>query len=244
MPRPVHIIVLVHGLWGDVTHLKVMEDTLLEAFSHPASSSSPPTTGVDVRILRVKGNQNDKTYDGIDINASRVVEELDAEIERLEEEEGLEVKYLSMSGYSLGGLVARYALGILYTRPTFFQRHQPLNFSTFASPWLGSLRYATLFNRLFTIVGSRFISRSGEQLFCVDKEQLIARLARKGQRLDRPLLLRTRRSGLTRHPPADIRRRYLLQGSGAVCPDRRLRERPERSHGAISVRRLCRGGSV
>lgn len=85
-----------------------------------------------------------------------------------------------MAGYSLGGLVARYALGILYTRPDFFQRHMPLNFATMASPWLGSLRYATLFNRLFTIVGSRFISRSGEQLFCVDKEQLIARLARKG----------------------------------------------------------------
>lgn len=118
MPRPVHIIVLVHGLWGDVTHLQSMEDVLLESFGGQASSS--PTDGassssstlnggeaslpdVDVRILRVKGNQNDRTYDGIDINASRVVEELDAEIARLEQEEGLEVKYLSLSGYSLGG---------------------------------------------------------------------------------------------------------------------------------------------
>lgn len=86
MPKPVHIVVLVHGLWGEIAHLKVMEDTLLETFGGQASptldasSSSSTLQGrrlssdlaspdIDVRVLRVKGNENDKTYDGIDINA-------------------------------------------------------------------------------------------------------------------------------------------------------------------------------
>lgn len=212
MSSPVHLFVLVHGLWGDTSHLQSMKEVLLEL-------AALESTAVGIEVLLVQGNENDKTYDGIDINASRVVEELDAEIERLEGE-GREVKYLSMAGYSLGGrksshlshlessrsgtdallafpaslaVVSRYALGILYCRPEFFSKHQPLNFATFASPWIGSLKYNTLFNKLFTAVGSRFVSRSGEQLFCVDKEQLVARLARKGERSLRTHFLRSTR---------------------------------------------------
>lgn len=95
MSPPVHLFVLVHGLWGDTSHLQSMKEVLLEL-------AALDSTAVDIEVLLVQGNENDKTYDGIDINASRVVEELDAEIERLEGK-GREVKYLSMAGYSLGG---------------------------------------------------------------------------------------------------------------------------------------------
>lgn len=40
--------------------------------------------------------------------------------------------------YSLGGLIARYALGLLESRtPSFFTDIKPINFTTFASPAIG-----------------------------------------------------------------------------------------------------------
>jgi hypothetical protein len=40
--------------------------------------------------------------------------------------------------YSLGGLVARYVLGLLESRtPSFFTEVRPVNFTTFASPAIG-----------------------------------------------------------------------------------------------------------
>jgi hypothetical protein len=40
--------------------------------------------------------------------------------------------------YSLGGLVARYVLGLLESRtPSFFEEIRPVNFATFASPAIG-----------------------------------------------------------------------------------------------------------
>lgn len=40
--------------------------------------------------------------------------------------------------YSLGGLVARYVLGLLESRtPSFFAEVRPVNFATFASPAIG-----------------------------------------------------------------------------------------------------------
>lgn len=44
---------------------------------------------------------------------------------------------LLLRSYSLGGLVARYLVGLLYERK-FFETVEPVNFTTFASPAIGS----------------------------------------------------------------------------------------------------------
>ena len=107
------------------------------------------------------------TYDGIEVGAERVAQEIEDEFERLERE-GTHIKKLSIVGYSLGGLIARYTIGLLLSRG-WFDKLEPVNFTTFASPHLGvkaPLRgyHTTAWNW----IAARTLSESGRQLFLID----------------------------------------------------------------------------
>ena len=84
------------------------------------------------------------------------------------EEKGGAIKKLSIVGYSLGGLVARYTIGLLYSKG-WFEKIKPVNFTTFATPHLGvktpllGVQY-----KVFNFLGSRTLSKSGRQLFTID----------------------------------------------------------------------------
>jgi hypothetical protein len=93
--------------------------------------------------------------------------------------------------YSLGGLVARYVLGLLESRtPSFFAEVRPVNFATFASPAIGmsvfhgvtgritllttsialdSPQYTSAWSAIFKYLGARLLSRSGSQLYENDR---------------------------------------------------------------------------
>lgn len=76
----------------------------------------------------------------------------------------------SAHSYSLGGLVARYVLGLLDSRtPSFFSTVRPVNFTTFASPALGIPQYKSFWSRTFRFLGSRLLSRTGNQLYERDR---------------------------------------------------------------------------
>lgn len=77
-----------------------------------------------LNILVAKRNSGSFTYDGIELGGERVCQEIEEEIEKLARE-GQEIKKLSVVGYSLGGLVARYAIGLLDSRG-LFDKVQPL----------------------------------------------------------------------------------------------------------------------
>lgn len=68
----------------------------------------------------------------------------------------------------MGGLVARYLVGLLYSKG-YFDRIQPINFTTFATPHLG-VRTPLLgpHNYIWNVLGARTLSTSGRQLFTVD----------------------------------------------------------------------------
>ena len=73
-----------------------------------------------------------------------------------------------MVGYSLGGLVARYSIGLLYSKG-WFDRVEPVNFTTFATPHLGvRTPILGIQSRLWNVLGSRTLSTSGRQLFSID----------------------------------------------------------------------------
>ena len=101
------------------------------------------------------------------MGAERVTQEIETYIEHLEEN-GSEIRKLSIVGYSLGGLVARYTIGLLYSKG-WFKKIKPINFTTFATPHLGvktpllGVQYT-----IFNFLGSRTLSASGRQLFQVD----------------------------------------------------------------------------
>lgn len=70
----------------------------------------------------------------------------------------------------MGGLIARYVIGLMFRNGYFKQRLTPVNFTTFATPWLGA-RSAILGwrNTLWNALGARTLSASGRQLFMIDK---------------------------------------------------------------------------
>ncbi|KAF8846661.1 DUF676-domain-containing protein [Acephala macrosclerotiorum] len=151
-----HLCVLVHGLWGNPNHLEVMAKSLRA--KHPDQS---------LHILVAKRNSGSFTYDGIERGGERVCQEIEEEIEKLAKA-GQEIKRLSMVGYSLGGLVARYAVGLLDSQG-FFEKIKPVNFTTFASPHLGvRTPLRGWHNHIWNVFGARTLSASGRQLFTID----------------------------------------------------------------------------
>ena len=88
-------------------------------------------------------------------------------MKRLEAEDK-KVTKLSVVGYSLGGLVSRYLVGILQQRG-FFENVKPMNFITVATPHIGLVRFPTFRSRMFAYLGPRLLSRTGEQFYATDK---------------------------------------------------------------------------
>lgn len=77
-----------------------------------------------LRILVAKSNRGDLTCDGIELGGERVCREIEEEMDKLAET-GQEIKRFSIVGYSLGGLVARYVIGLLYIKG-FFDSIEPV----------------------------------------------------------------------------------------------------------------------
>ena len=68
-----------------------------------------------LHILVAKRNSGSFTYDGIELGGERVCLEIEEELQAIKSKGG-EIEKLSIVGYSLGGLVARYAVGLLYAK--------------------------------------------------------------------------------------------------------------------------------
>ncbi|WVR04562.1 hypothetical protein IAU60_001569 [Kwoniella sp. DSM 27419] len=197
MPGSVHLVVLIHGLWGSPAHLAAANEELERAWADSRSRSSSGCEEGHVKVKDVGGLEEDPvvttrlaggeeqagelvimiaggmtsqlTYDGVDVCASRVAYEVDEKVAELEKD-GKVVDKFSLMGYSLGGLVARYLVGLLHSRsPSFFDQHHPVSFSTISSPHYGIPIYNTLLSTTLGWLGSRVMSRSGEQLWVADK---------------------------------------------------------------------------
>lgn len=80
---------------------------------------------------------------------------------------GEKVTKISFTGYSLGGVIARYVLGILHQR-RFFDTVQPVNYTSIATPHLGLPKYDTFFGKLSRTLGPKLLSRTGTQFFATD----------------------------------------------------------------------------
>lgn len=74
----------------------------------------------------------------------------------------------SITGYSLGGLYARYVIAILQQN-NFFNKVQPVNFATIATPHIGIPRSpGSLFSRIVRAVGANMLGSTGQQLYALD----------------------------------------------------------------------------
>ncbi|KAF4554929.1 Serine esterase-like protein [Elsinoe fawcettii] len=151
-----HLVVLVHGLWGQPSHLEYLSKSLREAYNED-----------QIHLLVAKSNANYFTYDGIETGGERITHEIEGEIKKLEEK-GTSIQKLSVIGYSMGGLVARYAVGLLDSAG-LFKTIKPVNFTTFATPHLGVRAPLTgTASQVWNVLGARTLSTSGQQMFLVD----------------------------------------------------------------------------
>lgn len=118
-------------------------------------------------ILIAERNAGNFTYDGIELGGERLAHEVEDALDALARN-GHAIRKLSVVGYSLGGLVARYALGLLYMRG-WLEKLEPVNFTTFVTPHVGvRTPLKGIQNHMWNVLGARTVSMSGSQLFMVD----------------------------------------------------------------------------
>ncbi|KAF9274307.1 hypothetical protein BGZ68_000783 [Mortierella alpina] len=229
----VHLLVLSHGLWGNVAHVRFIAEQFKQRL------------GDRILVYRAQANESALTYDGIDICGQRLAQEIINAIEVIEAGGNIEemkgqnpkrrkffntkrntataaapnttttsnapaidpasqltdtnagttlrsgdlsenvaastsdtpkkVTQLSYLGYSLGGLIGRFAIGMLDLEGLFdpVERGgrgiEPMYFVTMATPHLG-IRQPSLsrWSKIFNYLSARMLSRTGEQLQLVD----------------------------------------------------------------------------
>jgi hypothetical protein len=70
LTQRVHLLVLIHGMWGRPAHLASMHRIMEETHVH----QSPD--GTNLHVMLAETNQDESTYDGIDWGGERVASEV------------------------------------------------------------------------------------------------------------------------------------------------------------------------
>ncbi|KAF9339178.1 hypothetical protein BGZ91_006779 [Linnemannia elongata] len=210
----VHLIILHHGLWGNVGHVRFIAEQFKQRL------------GDRLLVYRAQANESAYTYDGIDICGQRLVQEIHNVVKviedggNIEEMKGQKLKstttakfdktkqqditnksnnnedlsedigtagslgsgkkqrkvvQFSFLGYSLGGLIGRFAMAMLDLEGFFTSKEEggrgvePVYFVTMATPHLGIRQPSrSRFTKVFNFLSARMLSRTGEQLQLVD----------------------------------------------------------------------------
>ncbi|GAX83697.1 hypothetical protein CEUSTIGMA_g11122.t1 [Chlamydomonas eustigma] len=156
-----HLVVLQHGLWGKPENLDYLQENLVrnsKEMSHLSTHFLISTVNFGL------------TLDGIDMCGERLVDQIKEEIQILEKDPECKVTYLSLVGYSLGGLITRYATGKLEFEGAFAPGGLiPLNFVTISTPHLGVFKTKSgFFRKAFNSFVPKMASWSGHQLMYMD----------------------------------------------------------------------------
>lgn len=158
-----HLIILVHGLFGKPSHLQCLHDELCSQLKDQ-----------NCVVHLADANSALGTFDGVEACARRSLSELRKLIEAFEKENH-SISSISIIGYSLGGLVARFLVGLL-EEESFFDSVKPFLFATFATPHLGTVNYHGGFiTPLINAIGANLLGPSGRDLF--NKSKTLSMLA-------------------------------------------------------------------
>jgi hypothetical protein len=158
-----HLVVFVHGHNGHPSDLTYVSTQLQQ--KNPERVISYLTTSFE-----------GKTSIGVDIMGHSVANEVQEYLETLSKQDFV-IKYISFVGHSLGGLVSRYAIGVLYAAK-LFDTIRPINFTTFATPHVGirkpltGFTIETVHNSIFNFVASSYVTgKTGAQLSFEDNHE-------------------------------------------------------------------------
>lgn len=157
-----HLVILVHGVWGNSTHLAYIEKQIKDNID--------PKDGTKIYTHKTGSHQGYLTYDGIDVNGKRISDEVWEQTNLIEQNGTDKVTKFSIVGYSLGGLISRYCIGYLSSKG-YFDNIEPINFTTFCSPHVGILlpQSNNLSVRVYNSVAPFLLANTGAQFFLRDK---------------------------------------------------------------------------
>uniref|UniRef100_A0ACD6AKM9 Uncharacterized protein n=1 Tax=Avena sativa TaxID=4498 RepID=A0ACD6AKM9_AVESA len=176
---PEHLVVMVNGLVGSADDWKFAAQEFVRRMPDK------------VIVHRSQCNSATQTFDGVDLMGERLANEV---LSVVEQRRG--VKKISIVAHSLGGLVARYAIGRLYgcngrikssvgnsrdegeCLKGLIAGLEPMNFITFASPHLGSSGNKQLpflcglpfLERRASETAHLIVGRTGKHLFLTDSD--------------------------------------------------------------------------
>ncbi|RCK67782.1 hypothetical protein Cantr_03111 [Candida viswanathii] len=157
-----HLVILVHGVWGNSSHLAYIEKQIKENIK--------PQDGTKIHTHKTGSHQGYLTYDGIDVNGKRISDEVWEQTQLIEQNGTDKVTKFSIVGYSLGGLISRYCVGYLSSKG-YFDTIEPINFTTFCTPHVGVLvpQSNNFSVGVYNRVAPFFLATTGSQFFLRDK---------------------------------------------------------------------------
>ncbi|XP_008805429.1 putative lipase ROG1 isoform X2 [Phoenix dactylifera] len=173
---PEHLVIMVNGLVGSAEDWRFAAEQFVKKLPNK------------VIVHRSECNTSRLTFDGVDLMGERLAEEVRSVVKQRGG-----VRKISFVAHSLGGLVARYAIGRLYELPPADAKDQfdeegcldgriaglePMNFITFASPHLGSRGHKQIpflcglpfLERRASETAHLIVGRTGKHLFLTDND--------------------------------------------------------------------------
>ncbi|KAI3698246.1 hypothetical protein L6452_31359 [Arctium lappa] len=177
--EPDHLLVLVHGIYASPSDWRYVEAELKRHL------------GRQFLIHASSSNTYSKTFAGIDGAGNRLADEVKQIVKSTKS-----LKRISFLAHSLGGLIARYAVGVLYSRNAssiynaddrtdsilnasghgMIAGLEAINFITLATPHLGVrgnkqlpfLLGVPILEKIAAPMAPIFVGRTGSQLFLTD----------------------------------------------------------------------------
>lgn len=131
--KPVHLVIITHGIFSNIgCDMLYMKDKIEQV-----ANSVDESINQNVIVRGYMGNMG-KSERGIHYLGTRVGDYILKIVDQLQGEEKYIIDKISFIGHSLGGLTQSMAIHyIKVKRPDFFEKIQPTNFITLASPYLG-----------------------------------------------------------------------------------------------------------
>ena len=178
---PAHLVVILHGFMGFGKNVEELAKAVRERF------------GTQALVVVPKSFPVLASMDGIDVIAERIAEELRATVKAHPS-----LTSISLVGYSMGGLIARYLAGSLFVeKPCAFLGLKPINLITIACPHVGARQASdrTFATRALLSLASLVGGRSAAQMTCADGDDfLLAHMACRRSAFARGLGAFARRS--------------------------------------------------
>lgn len=163
------LLVLIHGLQGHPDDYTYLIDTLRSTNAHR-------TGRLMVHIPSVNA---ENTHDGIANGGERLVDDV-RKVIRQEEEKGRKLHKLSILGFSLGGIYARYLAGALYQSDGTLAGLRAGALILVASPHLGVRKFGVYRFVPDAVCSAPVFSETVRELMLSDDRQILVRMTEDG----------------------------------------------------------------